>query len=77
MHVGFIRSIGKYAVTIQDIHKRQFYGLKSEIVENDLENIHLHSLVEFTINLQKQSGRTPYGPRYYVENIKLQTTINI
>ena len=78
MHIGIIRSIGKCAITIQDKNKKQFYGPKSEIVDEDLKkNMYLFSTVEFNINLQKHSFRTPYGLRYYAENIRLQTTIEI
>lgn len=78
MHKGFIRSIGKDAITIQDDYKKQYYGPKSEILDKDLnQSLYLFTLVVFKINLQKQSGSTPHGPRYYAENIKLQTTIEI
>ena len=78
MHKGLIRSIGKHAITIQDDNKKQFYGLKSEIIDEDLrQNMYLFIPVEFKINLQKHSGKTPYGLRYYAENIRLQTTIEI
>ena len=78
MNVGFIRSFGKHALTIQNNKKVQFYGHYDDIVDAELKDkICLHLPVMFNIDYTRSSGDTPLGPRYYAVNITLCSTIKI
>ena len=78
MNKGFIRSVGKYAITIQNKHKQQFYGHYNDIVGIDLKNNELLKLqVLFDIDKTRYSGKTLFGLRYYAINICQLDTIEI
>jgi len=72
---GNIITYGKYAVTIQDNCKHQYYCPYEDldIAIYDLINEPFeHIPVSFNINYNKTSGKTNYGPRYYAYDVILE-----
>lgn len=72
--VGFIRSFGKKAITIEDFSKKQYYcpikNLPKEITDHLVTPL-LHLPVKFEIDYYNHSGRTTFGKRYYASDVKL------
>ena len=78
MEVGFIKSYGKSAITIETKKKNQyiaqFEDCSNEIIES-LICISESNPIMFDIDKTRFSGESKYGKRYYAINVKFYELI--
>ena len=74
MYKGFVKTFGKKAIAIEDDKKKQYYALLNEVDILVTEHLNYPLLilpVKFNVNVNKHSGRTNIGLRYYATNVEL------
>lgn len=74
MYKGFVKTFGKNAIAIEDDKKKQYYALLNEVDILVTEHLNYPLLilpVKFNVNVNKHSGRTHIGLRYYATNVEL------
>tara|TARA_B100000767_G_C19762171_1_gene535683 strand:+ start:94 stop:330 length:237 start_codon:yes stop_codon:yes gene_type:complete len=74
MYKGIVKTFGKKAVVIEDKKKRQYYALLNEVDVLITEHLNYPLLilpVKFNVDINKHSGRTFIGLRYYATNVEL------
>jgi len=78
MEVGFIKSYGKSAITLETKERKQyiakFEDCNNEIIES-LTHISDSNLIMFEIDKTRFSGENKYGKRYYALNVKFYELI--
>lgn len=78
---GYIKTFGEKAITIQTAGGNQYYGPFENIKDPEIfdyltKKYNLNYIpVKFLINLNKHSGRTKYGKRYYAFDIELDDLV--